>query len=78
MKTIAGILAFLSMAYMAFLGVMFWTAIWGGIGFFGSILTSPFSEIIAIGIMMFSSFEAFIGWVIWIAITAVMGAYSAE
>ena len=78
MKTISLILGFLMLAWTALWGIMFWTGIYGGIGFFGSILTTPFSQMIAILINMFSDIVTFIIWVVWFVVMFVFMSYGSE
>lgn len=66
MKNVAVIVGYLMLGWAWLSGLAFWTGIWGGIGFFGSLLTTPISQCIAILFMMFTSVEGFIGWAMFL------------
>lgn len=72
MKTTAVVIGYLMLLWLGLSGVLFWTGVWGGIGFFGSLLTTPFSQGIAIMIMAFASLENFVGYAIYFFIMAVL------
>jgi len=55
MKTIAGVVIFI----YALTTLGYWASIWGGIGFFGAIITFPVSVILA---WILSFFK---GWWLW-------------
>lgn len=78
MKTLSTIIGYLMLAWLGITGVLYWTNIWGAIGFFGSLLTIPFSQIIAILILAFSSVENFIGYVLWFVVIGVLISYGSD
>ena len=66
------VLGWISLLIMWVVVTNFYTETWGAIGFFGSLLTTPFSTVIGAVMIAFSSVEAFLGWGIWILITVAL------
>lgn len=59
MKIFLGIIAWLIGIYYFVCGLLFYLALWGGIGFFGALVTTPVSTGIYVLIATFTSWAGF-------------------
>lgn len=78
MKQISLILGYIMLLLTGAWGLFYWTAMFGGIGFFGALLTTPASEGIAVILNMFSSVVNFISWVFWFVTMIIFISYGAD
>jgi len=68
MKSLANILGSCILILYWFYTILFWYGVFGAIGFFGAIITTPVSVFIAFFLTSFTSFASFFFNVLWIVI----------
>lgn len=62
-------LGILSIAWMFLSGLIYWSSVYGGIGFFGALLTTPISTILFLILRLFWGWSYFLGTVVWVGLT---------
>jgi hypothetical protein len=72
MKVLASIIGYIMIIFVQVLAIAYFSSIWGGIGFFGALMTMPLSGFVYAIIGLFSSLAGFIGWVIYLTIAVVL------
>lgn len=78
MKTVAGLIGWLIFIGYVILGILYFTSIWGGIGFFGSLITIPMSTIVYVILASFGSVTTFVINLVAVAIMAICFSYGNE
>jgi hypothetical protein len=71
-KTISTILGYFMLILYGIWTLFFYAGMWGGIGFFGAILTFPFSVMISLFLIAFSNFGAFIICAVWLSVSILL------
>jgi hypothetical protein len=78
MKTVAAIIAWLLVAGYWVMSLFYFAEVWGGLGFFGALFTTPLSTIAYVGICLFSSVGGFILHGIILTVTYLLWNYAEE